>query len=93
MRRTLGPQEHIYELGVAGRKTGLTIPDSGIRDEHGMEPLDAVFSSPDKPKPAKKALADEDEEVDESEDNDTGEAMDITTSMSPHYTFCAAVRS
>ncbi|KAK0651185.1 kinetochore CENP-C fungal-like protein [Cercophora newfieldiana] len=76
-RRTLGPQEHIYELGVAGRKTGITLKDTGIRDEHGMEPLDALFSSPSKPD--KSTHADEEEEEDESDDNDTGEAMDITT--------------
>jgi centromere protein C len=73
-------------------KTGLTIPDSGIRDEHGMEPLEAVFSSPEKPKPAKSAHVDEEEEVDESDDNDTGEAMDITTSMTSLPAFCAAWR-
>ncbi|KAK0625977.1 kinetochore CENP-C fungal-like protein [Immersiella caudata] len=73
MRRTLGPQEHIYELGVAGRKTGITLPDSGIRDEHGMEPLGGLFS------PDKTAQMDEDGEEGESDENDTGEAMDITT--------------
>ncbi len=30
------------------RKTGLTVPDSGIRDEHGLEPMDDLFSSPNK---------------------------------------------
>lgn len=30
------------------RKTGLTVPDSGIRDEHGLEPMDGLFSSPNK---------------------------------------------
>ncbi|KAK4130285.1 hypothetical protein BT67DRAFT_391407 [Trichocladium antarcticum] len=74
-RRTLAPPgEHIYELGVVGRKTGVTVPDSGFRDEHGMEPLDALFSSPEK--------SDHDEERDDaaSEDDESGdEAMDITT--------------
>lgn len=36
------------------RKTGLTVPDSGIRDEHGLEPMDDLFSSPNKaPKSSK----------------------------------------
>jgi hypothetical protein len=35
---------------TVGRKTGLTVPDSGIRDEHGLEPMDHLFSSPEKPK-------------------------------------------
>jgi centromere protein C len=26
------------------------VPDSGIRDENGLEPMDHLFSSPDKPK-------------------------------------------
>lgn len=30
------------------RKTGLTVPDSGIRDEYGIEPMDELFSSPAK---------------------------------------------
>lgn len=32
------------------RKTGLTVPDTGIRDENGLEPMDHLFSSPEKPK-------------------------------------------
>ncbi|KAG0647799.1 Constitutive centromere-associated network cnp3 [Hyphodiscus hymeniophilus] len=31
-----------------GKKTGLTLPDTGIRDENGLEPMDHVFSSPAK---------------------------------------------
>lgn len=30
------------------RKTGITLKDTGVRDEHGMEPLDGIFSSPEK---------------------------------------------
>ena len=30
------------------RKTGLTVADTGIRDEHGLEPMDHLFSSPEK---------------------------------------------
>jgi hypothetical protein len=37
------------------RKTGITLPDTGVRDEHGMEPLDNMFSSP------RKANGDDDE--------------------------------
>lgn len=37
-----------FEPGVRGRKTGLTVPDTGIRDEMGMEPIDDLFSSPEK---------------------------------------------
>ncbi|KAG8526357.1 uncharacterized protein KY384_000350 [Bacidia gigantensis] len=34
-------------VGQRGRKTGATLPDTGIRDEHGMEPIPS-FSSPEK---------------------------------------------
>jgi hypothetical protein len=50
-----------------------------------MEPLGGLFS------PDKNAQVDEDGEEGESDDNDTGEAMDITTSMSPSH-LCAGSR-
>ncbi|KAL3427616.1 cupin [Phlyctema vagabunda] len=31
-----------------GQKTGITLPDTGVRDEHGLEPIDNLFSSPEK---------------------------------------------
>lgn len=31
------------------RKTRITLKDSGVRDEHGLEPKDGIFSSPEKP--------------------------------------------
>ncbi|KAL2155604.1 hypothetical protein VTH82DRAFT_346 [Thermothelomyces myriococcoides] len=75
-RRTLAPQgEHIYELGVVGRKTGVTVPDSGVRDEHGMEPIENIFSSPGK-------SDNEDQQGGEGSDgygSGEEEAMDITT--------------
>ncbi|KAE8449685.1 hypothetical protein EG329_007460 [Mollisiaceae sp. DMI_Dod_QoI] len=58
--------QYLFDLGVRGRqvhpyrfliyfshsyrKTGLTVPDTGIRDENGLEPMDHLFSSPEKPK-------------------------------------------
>jgi centromere protein C len=36
------------------RKTGLTLADTGIRDENGLEPMDHLFSSPEKSTKAKK---------------------------------------
>ncbi|KAK3898059.1 centromere protein 3 [Staphylotrichum tortipilum] len=71
-RRTL-QGEHIYELGVVGRKTGLTVPDSGMRDEHGMEPIEHLFSSP------VKSDHEGQEEEEEDEYGSGEEAMDITT--------------
>lgn len=56
------------------RKTGVTVPDSGVRDEHGMEPIENLFSSPGK-------SDHEDEQEEGSDDYGSGEeAMDITTS-------------
>lgn len=26
----------------------MTVPDTGVRDEHGLEPIDHLFSSPEK---------------------------------------------
>jgi Kinetochore CENP-C fungal homologue, Mif2, N-terminal len=44
---------HHHKLTL-DRKTGLTVPDSGIRDEYGLEPMDDLFSSPNKePKSSK----------------------------------------
>ncbi|KAI4593107.1 hypothetical protein KJ359_010031 [Pestalotiopsis sp. 9143b] len=37
--------DQVYELGVQGRKTGVTVADTGERDEYGMEPADKLFSS------------------------------------------------
>jgi centromere protein C len=36
------------------RKTGITIPQNA-RDEHGIEDLDGIFSSPEKAPPLKKS--------------------------------------
>ncbi|PFH56917.1 hypothetical protein XA68_15771 [Ophiocordyceps unilateralis] len=38
-----------HELGHRGRKTGISLPDGGERDEHGMQPLENLFSSPTRP--------------------------------------------
>ncbi|KAM0713500.1 hypothetical protein Q7P37_010462 [Cladosporium fusiforme] len=32
-----------------GRKTGITLKDTGVRDEHGLEPVSGIFSSPASP--------------------------------------------
>ncbi len=38
------------------RKTGITVKDTGIRDEHGFEVIDGIFSSPEKPSPKKRGI-------------------------------------
>lgn len=37
-----------HNANAMHRKTGITVPDSGIRDENGLEPMDHLFSSPEK---------------------------------------------
>ncbi|KAF2811671.1 uncharacterized protein BDZ99DRAFT_475198 [Mytilinidion resinicola] len=49
-RKTRGGNKY-FDVGVQGRKTGITLEDKGIRDEYGMEPLDGIFSSPEKSPP------------------------------------------
>ncbi|KAI1765859.1 Mif2/CENP-C like-domain-containing protein [Hypoxylon sp. FL1150] len=46
-RVTQSQTESVYELGVQGRKTGLTLAERP-RDENGMEAFDDLFSSPEK---------------------------------------------
>jgi len=51
-RRRNAHKENIYfEPGKFGRKTGITLRDTGVRDEHGFEPVSGIFSSPNKPSP------------------------------------------
>lgn len=55
-------------IGMANSKTGVFLKDTGARDEHGMQPLDDIFSSPEKD--SHNGADDFDEESDE-------EPMDI----------------
>ncbi|TEA17428.1 Centromere protein C [Colletotrichum sidae] len=60
-----------HELGVRGRKTGVELPDTGVRDEHGMQPIDGLFSSPEKDQESPdsdKSTGEQDMEI----DSDTG---------------------
>ena len=50
------------------------MPDTGVRDEHGMQPLEDLFSSPDKS--ANGQVLDDDDE-----DSEDGMEMDIDYSM------------
>ena len=59
---------------MGSRKTGAVLHDTGERDEHGFQPVDAIFSSPRKG-------ADEDEE----DDDDGSVEMDIADSTEPPF--------
>ncbi|GAB7340691.1 hypothetical protein MBLNU457_7080t1 [Dothideomycetes sp. NU457] len=53
-RRRNAHKENIYfEPGKFGRKTGITLRDTGVRDEHGFEPVSGIFSSPHRQSPAR----------------------------------------
>jgi len=81
-QRYIGEGRMLMRLSC--RKTGITLKDSGIRDEHGMEPLDALFSSPSKPDRTGGGMHDDgDEDEYESDDDGSGEPMDLTTSTAP----------
>ncbi|KAK1506602.1 cupin domain-containing protein [Colletotrichum abscissum] len=58
IRRRLGSPYRLYEFGKQGRhvadntslrrlRTGIKLHDNGERDEHGMQPMDGLFSSPE----------------------------------------------
>ncbi|QIX02463.1 hypothetical protein AMS68_007980 [Peltaster fructicola] len=34
-----------FDIGRVGRKTGITLEDTGVRDEHGLEPMSEIFSN------------------------------------------------
>lgn len=70
---------HPFADESRGRKTGVVLQSTGEVDEQGFQPLDAIFSSPNKlPEPADR---DVNEEGDEDEDEEGGsEDMDIPSS-------------
>ncbi|KAF2792147.1 hypothetical protein K505DRAFT_326353 [Melanomma pulvis-pyrius CBS 109.77] len=70
-----------FDVGVQGRKTGITLKDTGRRDEHGMEPISGIFSSPEK-SPPKRSARKTGGTVTDSESMDLQESPipDLTTS-------------
>ena len=61
-------------VGVAGRKTGVTLKDTEIRDESSLEPIDGMFSSPEKLPSKRKGVA-QNAIIIEEEDMDFGQSM------------------
>lgn len=70
-------QEKVYELGKQGRKTGVTLPESGVRDENGIESFKGIFDSPGKGSIAT------DSDDDDSEDDDAEASMDMDIAETP----------
>lgn len=74
--------------GVVGRATGTTVPDLGPRDEHGMEPISKLFSSPEKSPPKRNGVLHH-----STIDDDEDETMNIGSSMSSnHSSMCWETR-
>ncbi|KAL6154506.1 mitotic fidelity of chromosome transmission- protein [Exserohilum turcicum] len=61
-------ENNYYNVGVQGRKTGITLADKGVYDEHGLEPISGIFSSPERspPKRSENAAGSESMELQES---------------------------
>ncbi|KAF2159469.1 hypothetical protein M409DRAFT_30090 [Zasmidium cellare ATCC 36951] len=68
-----------FEPGKRGRKTGLELKDLGQRDEHGLEPMSGIFSSPHEQN-GDKTLTSEDMDVQNSS------APDIRQTLSQRKT-------
>lgn len=64
-------------LLVLGRKTGVFLKDTGARDEHGMQPLDDIFSSPEKD--SQNGVEEEDDEESDEEPMDIDESEPATS--------------
>ncbi|TLS24996.1 hypothetical protein PpBr36_07437 [Pyricularia pennisetigena] len=75
-------QEKVYELGKQGRKTGVTLPESGVRDENGIESFKGIFDSPGKGSAASDSDYDESSEEDEDE-SEASMDMDIAETPGP----------
>ncbi|KAL6707069.1 mitotic fidelity of chromosome transmission-related protein [Coniothyrium glycines] len=65
---------NFYDVGVQGRKTGITLTDRGVYDEHGLEALSGIFSSPEKSPPRR------------SGNITASESMDLQESTIPELT-------
>ncbi|KAI3399156.1 hypothetical protein diail_7525 [Diaporthe ilicicola] len=76
-RRSNAQSEAFHDLGVRGRKTGVFLKDTGARDEHGMQPMDDIFSSPEKD--SQNGVEDDEDEESEEEPMD----IDETTGPAP----------
>ncbi|KAF2206952.1 hypothetical protein CERZMDRAFT_115429 [Cercospora zeae-maydis SCOH1-5] len=74
-RRKKTDQQY-FDVGKVGRKTGITLQDTGIRDEHGLEPVSGIFSSPNSAEHnGSRTLTSEGMDVQESS------APDVTTTL------------
>ncbi|KAH4178198.1 hypothetical protein HBH43_041680 [Parastagonospora nodorum] len=73
-RKRENRDNQFYNVGVQGRKTGITLADRGVYDEHGLEPISGIFSSPEKSPPKRGDAV------------NASESMDIQESSIPDLT-------
>ncbi|KAH7156108.1 kinetochore CENP-C fungal-like protein [Dactylonectria macrodidyma] len=73
-----GEPQAFHELGVRGRKTGVFLPNTGNLDEHGMQPIEDLLSSPEKSPVATNHTPSSDDESDLGSDD-----MEISDSAGP----------
>ncbi|KAH7393057.1 kinetochore CENP-C fungal-like protein [Pyrenochaeta sp. MPI-SDFR-AT-0127] len=75
-RKRENRENNFYNVGVQGRKTGITLADRGVYDEHGLEPISGIFSSPEKSPPKRGSTVTASESMDIQESS----IPDLTTS-------------
>ncbi|KAL8807047.1 MAG: hypothetical protein Q9200_004821 [Gallowayella weberi] len=81
--RAMRQRDQNYEdPGKKGRATGISVGDLGPRDEHGFEPINNLFSSPEKSPPKPNGLSRNSTAVEQDED----ETMNIGSSTIPEPT-------
>ena len=70
--RAMKQKEGNYEaVGYKGRATGIQVKNLGPRDEHGMEPMTGLFSSPEKSPPKRNGVVHKTTTVVEQEEDET----------------------
>ncbi|KAF1917991.1 kinetochore CENP-C fungal-like protein [Ampelomyces quisqualis] len=75
-RKRENRENQFYDVGVQGRKTGITLADRGVYDEHGLEPISGIFSSPERSPPKRGGTVTASESMDIQESS----IPDLTTS-------------
>ncbi|KAH7412167.1 cupin domain-containing protein [Phaeosphaeria sp. MPI-PUGE-AT-0046c] len=86
-RKRENRENQFYDVGVQGRKTGITLTDRGVYDEHGLEPISGIFSSPEKspPKRGGTVTASESMELQESSIPDLTTSHQILRNNRTHF--------
>ncbi|KAL8807061.1 MAG: hypothetical protein Q9182_000894 [Xanthomendoza sp. 2 TL-2023] len=81
--RAMRQRDQNYEdPGKKGRATGISVGDLGPRDEHGFEPINNLFSSPEKSPPKPNGLS----RTSTAVEQDGDETMNIGSSTIPEPT-------